>query len=200
MTVYYLGADNPASNPREIEPIDGDYKKVEVIDPAPDGGMHFSYGYQFKSGRPIKSDNLPKKFLYRSKLPVQDYETRYGMILVSSRFREIIEEFEPGVHQFFPIEYVRENNIHVAKMWMMVVCKRLDSVDREHTTMKLNFFWSGDGAPPDAKLIFNEATIDGHHIWCDKHLMNGPLVSSALGDALTAAGLSGLKLFGVESL
>lgn len=140
MTVYYLGLKDAAYNTREIDVLDGDYKKVEVIDPTPDGGMRFSYGFQFKSGRPIKTDNLPTKFRYKSKLPVLDYETRYGMILVSDRFREIIEKFEHGRHQFFPVEYVGAKNAHITNMWIMIVCTRLDSVDREHTTMKLNFF------------------------------------------------------------
>ena len=200
MTVYYLGLKDAAYNAREIDILDGDYKKVEVVDPTPDGGRRFSHGTQFKSGRPIKPDNLPTRFRYKSKLPVQDFDTPSGIIVVSDRFRRIVEEFEPGRHQFFPIEYVGSRNTHIANMWIMIVSTRLDAADREQTTMKLNYFWSCDGAPPNAKLVISERAIAGHHIWCDKHLMDGPLVSGKLGEALVAAEITGFKLSAVESI
>jgi len=200
MTVYYLGLDNPAYNTREIDVLDGDYKKVEVVDPTPDGGRRFSHGTQFKSGRPIKPDNLPTRFRYKSKLSVQDFDTPDGIIVVSDRLGQIIEKFEPSKHQFFQVEYVGSRDVHVADMWIMVVCTRLDAADRERTSLKLNYFWSGDGAPSGAKLVINEAALAGHHIWCDKHLIDGPLVSNELRDALDAAEITGLKLFAVESV
>jgi hypothetical protein len=200
MTVYYLGLKDAAYNTREFDALDGDYRKVEVVDPTPDGGRRFSHGAQFQSGRPIKHDHVPTRFCYKSKLPVQDFDRWRHMLLVSDRFRRIIEDFEPAKHQFFPVEFVGPGEKRIANMWIMVVCTRLDAADRERTTMKLNYFWSGDGAPPNAKLVISEAAIAGHHIWCDKHLMDGPLVSSELGEALMAAEISGLKLSAVESV
>ena len=200
MPVYYLGLKDAAYNTREIDILDGDYKKVEAIDPTPDGGLFFSRGFQWKCGRPIKPDNLPTRFRYKSDLPVQGFDTPHGMRVVSDRFRQIIEQFEPGTHQFFSVEYVGVRQVHIAHMWIMIVCTRLDAADRERTTMKLNYLWSGDGAPPNPKLVISEAAIAGHHIWCDKHLMDGPLVSAELGRALEDAEITGLKLSEVESV
>jgi hypothetical protein len=59
------------------------------------------------------------------------------MIVVSGRFREIVDQFEPGVHQFLPVRYVDEQANVLAERYYFITCNRLDSVDRIRTTMIL---------------------------------------------------------------
>jgi hypothetical protein len=58
------------------------------------------------------------------------------MIVVSGRFREIVDQFEPGVHQFLPVRYVEQANVLAERYF--ITCNRLDSVDRIRTTMILH--------------------------------------------------------------
>jgi hypothetical protein len=51
---------------------------------------------------------------------------------VSARAKALIEQFEPGVHQFLPVEFVDIDGKHLEDRWFFVVCNRLDTIDRQH--------------------------------------------------------------------
>lgn len=96
----------------------------------------------------------------------------------------------------------------------MVVCNRLDSMDRKHTTLVLagsGMWMPGREVPrkewppnfnPDVKgkFVFSEPQIGVHHLWYDKHSIYGPYLSDKLADALVEAGISGIKLDRQESI
>ena len=128
---------------------------------------------------------------------------------VSDKFRKVVEKVEPRVHQFIPFEVVGAGNKHIADMWFMVVCNRIDSVDRENTTLILyrdamwlpaddvgREHWPKDYDPSKpAKLVFNRAQVGDHHLWFDKHIGFSivPLASERLVGSLTEASVTGIK-------
>lgn len=200
-----------------LVPTNGkEYLQIEVEDATPDGGMHFVHGQALFSGRRIKLDHVPKQMKQDGAGIIPDYGRSYGLMYVSDKFKNVVETLEPSVHQFIPFEIVGAGKKHIANMWFMVVCNRLDSVDREHTTLALyrgvlwqparevpREYWpSHVGPDTPSKLYFNLSQIGDHHLWFDKHIGTAqlPFVSTILADALKAAGVTGASFVKEETV
>lgn len=52
----------------------------------------------------IPEDALPKQLFLVSGTSISEYIFAPGSEVVSERFRRVVEEFDPGVHQFVPVE------------------------------------------------------------------------------------------------
>lgn len=157
----------------------------------------------------VNPDTMPKRVLWASgKYDVPDI---LPWFIVSPRFRDLVEQFEPGVHQFVPVDiYKKRTGAPVMTYYWFIVCQRIDSVDREHTTYKWQLdytgkegFWTDqimnketyEFTPvPDAKLIFSKQLIGNHHIWNDPHVLSfgDRFCSDAFAEAAIAANFSGL--------
>ena len=160
----------------------------------------------------VKPETMPKQYLWANgSKPLPDVLP--GMV-VCPRFKELVDQFEPGVHQFIPVAIFKAKGEEaVATYYWFIVGQRLDSVDRERTT----YMWKApDDDPqaghwvdrhfdpatsrmirlPDASLAFSSDMISGHHIWHDPHLLgqNNPLCSDEVADALQGAGFTGLAI------
>ncbi len=217
--VYSLVVDNSKWGAGQIEfgliEGDGDPRLVEVEDPTPDGGLRTDDGRALISGRRVKTDHFPSRLMTAegSIGVVADFYKVRRFLIVSPALREIVERFEPGVHQFEPVQIVNRAEDVLADMFIMVVCNRLDSVDREHTPMVLwrDTIWSPprdiadfepkedwpEGFDPTAesRLFFSSRQIGEKHLWRDKHLGGEPFnLSSALAEAFLAAGMTGMTL------
>jgi hypothetical protein len=201
---------------------DNDRKKIQVEDSTPDGGMLFD-GRAFESGRRVKLENFPPFMINDHGNNKPDFATCLGYTYVSDAFKDIIENFEPNVHQFVPFDVVDTKRLFQAKMWFMVVCNRRDGVDRSLTTMYLSRGEGGEGfwrpqmdkvfeLPRDQwpkdfdpkvgkRLVFNNAQIGSCHMWQDKHMLHGgPYISDQLAEALTAAKLKGVVMAKKETV
>ena len=175
--------------------LDGDLRKIEYEDrewdPNSVGGT-FEAG-DLNLGRRLKSDNVPTRFQWGGpksrKLP--DALKGRGMLLVSEKLKKTIESFEPRVHQLFPVELVfKKNGGHAANMYYLNICNRLDSVDRDRTTWPFdkNSYEPTDGGI----LVFDLKKIKNHHLWHDKHIYFGWMISDVLHNAMINAGITGL--------
>jgi hypothetical protein len=159
----------------------------------------------------LDPETLPKQVLWGtgSKPPLPDV---LPWFTVSPRFKDLVEQFEPGVHQFVPVDiYQSKKGEAVATYYWFIVGQRLDSVDRERTTFK----WRApkedpsDGrwiseimdtttfefTPiPNARLVFSNDQVAGHHIWHDPHVLTfgNRLCSDAFAEALLASGMTGV--------
>ena len=60
--------------------------------------------YGAKNGVPLPEHIVPKGFYSKSKQKwVPDFFHMFSELVVSEKFKDLIESFEPGEHQFFPI-------------------------------------------------------------------------------------------------
>ena len=197
--------------------LDGDYTKVSLIDTSPDGGMSISEvsTSHFLAGRPIKPDHMPT-MLYPTKKVTKypDYFTYGGAgLVVSEKFRSVVESLEPDRHQFFPIKIMsKSKKNHLADMFIMIICNRLDTVHAEKTNRYFhrNTVWrqrAHNREDPNRlqwkgkdRLVIDSSKIGDHHLWFDKHLniMDGPLMSNQLKTTLEAAGMHHVTFVEVE--
>jgi len=101
--------------------------------------------------------------------------------MVCDQFRDLVEQLEPNVHQFFPIDILDLKDKVVGQRFVLNICNRLDALD-EH---KSEISWWGkegrlEGKPvsgsgyasidPLGKLFVRKTVVQGHHFWGDNWL------------------------------
>lgn len=181
---------------------------VEYADPAsvhPSAlGEHVA---RMEQGYWMKSDTLPSKVLWASgERPIPDVLPRFT---VSPRFRDLVEAFEPSVHQFVPVEvFKKRTGTPVATYYWFIVGQLIDSVNRERSTFQWEEGQRGLWVDelmntttweftkiPNARLVFSRSRIGSRHIWRDMHVLGGErLCSTAFGEAALAARLTGVSI------
>lgn len=194
---------------REIsEPPRFDHRKIKFANFSETMGPDIGpVGEAFASGFRVSTTYMPIKVRYDDARPPLDIDQFQALMFVSRRARDIIERFEPNMHQFEDVDYVRTNGEHVADMFVLFICQRLDTVDRKHTNMVLSpYRWTSvkqmlrrkpelvpADADPDApsRLVFNAQQIGGAHLWHDKHIDQRRFASDKLVDAIRGANLTG---------
>ena len=187
--VYFLSHNNKEIYSYTYRALDGDVSKIQAADLTRDDGIRVRPGYSYY-GRPVEATYIPTKIeLTGPKRPIPDLYDAFSLS-VSAKVKDVIESFEPDVHQFFPIEIVWEDGGHAADRFWFVPCNRLDTVDRAKTTYEFRNVWFLDGSKKE--LVFNRSQIGNHHVWIDKFIvMSTPAVSEELKAALDAAGITG---------
>lgn len=192
------------------EPLDGNIAGIRAVDRTPDGGVSFESVY---AGRRCALDGFPTRMKWKGPKgsSIGDFNSQH-LVNISNRAKTFIEEREPGIHQFVPVDFVDKAGLLIEKRHFFVVCRRLDSIDRGKTTFVLlrGKIWRTaqevrDRFPDDLpagfdmrvepELVFSRAQIGQSQLWRDKHLDNGAIwLSQEFGDALKASDLSGVKL------
>lgn len=185
------------------------YLEPEKVDRHAAIRRRFAIGY----GYAVDPDTAPAKVLWPDKgKPPPDYALGNNEImLVSPRFRDLVERFEPDVHQFLPVRMLRHENDAEPfdTFYWFVCCNLLDTLDPELTS--LNWVGSYDermecglrrgiwhfdqSVEPKQEPVFSLEAIGDHHLWRDAYrVRNYVHCSDAFGEALLAAGLTGFGL------
>ena len=99
---------------------------------------------------------------------------------------------------------------HLADMFIMIICNRLDTVHAEKTNYYFvkNMLWKRRSENRDDpnrmkwkgkdRLVLDSDKIGGHHLWIDKHLFDSPFISNELKAALEAADMHHVTFSEVE--
>lgn len=171
--------------------LEGNAGELELEDRTPDGGAGLAGGGQSFSGRRVKPESVPKAIRWNGKRRFLDYETATRKT-VTDRFRALIEEIEPGVHQFEPVRFVGKDGSQLGTRWFLQVCNRIDSVHRGLTNWTLTK--SSWLAPllDEPRLIFDLEKIGLANFWHDKHISGAFFVSDIAKSRIEEAGLSGV--------
>lgn len=200
-----------------IEPAGFHFRNIRFADfaetMAPDLGP---IGEAYSSGFRVDADGLPKVVRIADARHVVDFDTDGALKYASARVRDLIERFEPGIHQFEPVDFVDMKGAKVADMFVMFVCRRLDTVDRDHTNMLLSpYYWrpardvarrKPELVPPGydldqpSRCVISERQVGGAHLWRDIHIADNIYMSGELADAFAAEGLTGLAKVEQESV
>jgi hypothetical protein len=197
---------------------DGRWSQVRpVVDPTEGSRFNESLQNAAKLGVRIETAHVPTRMHWQApgRVPIPDFEGSY-FLNVSQRARDVVERVEPDTHQFIPLRYETRDGKLVEDRFMFVVANRVDSVDREETTMILwrsNVWRSAkivalrhpNDVPSDvdleapARLVFDLNRIGNRHVWRDPFVLDGPYVSSVMASAMMDAGLTGVGLAEVET-
>jgi hypothetical protein len=216
--VHLLGVRNLSEAGYSDKFLDGDTSAIELVDKAIDPpSLLLAYPkHQYNMGRPVRPENVPTVLHWKQpRWALADICKPSGFPCVSERFKALIEDLEPGVHQFFPLELVNGKREHLADRWLWVVCQRIDSVDREHSNLVLRrgALWLAPSEVPEgelppnidpslaAKVVFNSAQVGGAHFWRDKFSRPSLLFcSDKAAAAIEEQEMTGAKLLEKETV
>jgi hypothetical protein len=202
--VYQLGVREIFETSTGTSIIDGDDRsvaRVQWMNPDEiDKVSKLSPNEKMTSGYKIDPTTVPKKMRWESmnRIP-PDIEKSYGSLIISEQVRDIIEPFEPNVHQMLPVDLYRPKaNDPFVRYYWLVVCNRIDSVDAKHTTFERlgrnkDGIWELNG-DPTKNIVFSSSAIAGRHMWIDPFLGSNPRISDQLGAALIAAKITAAAL------
>ncbi len=144
--VYSLGKKSPYDTDPRNEVIDGfaEWAKVEFLDPDKVDRIARARRYPLmRYGYPVVPHSAPKTVRWSSsRLAPPDYAFGNNVImLVSRRFRDLVERFEPAVHQFLSVDTVyKKGEAPFDTFYWFVCCQLTDSIDPVLTTLA----WDGD--------------------------------------------------------
>ena len=154
-----------------------EYRKLDPADPLYPRGLGEAIGF---GGYPFS--NLPGPIKVRIlKLPDATLPDFLGPIYVSDRVKTKIEEMEPGVHQFFPMEVIMPDGSPCPKQyWVWSNMNRVDALVLDKSAYMYEYHfnkekWPGyseyaelGGGPPT--LALNKEKIAGKVKWLDYKL------------------------------
>lgn len=179
--------------------LDGNSSQLELIDASQDNGGRIT-GRSPLDGRAIKDKNVPTRLERNGptleEYPLQDVMSYWsGNLLVCKPFRDLLEEMEPGVHQFFPMDLL-VNGVKVATYHWFVCGTRIATLSREHCYPPLDergfYRPSPFGQNKNDRVVFSREKINGHHAWVDK-FYGRTVFSNAFAERLFALGLTGIR-------
>lgn len=115
------------------------------------------------------------------------FSARSGVRIISERVRQILEAFDPGVHQILPIEaFYRDGSKPDTAYFFLNVTKHLDTVIDEASSVKMAFQIVGEKSrdqmeldPPTARnLVIRKDRAAEHNLWREKRYPYLPLLMS----------------------
>ena len=143
--IWNLLTQPTGTYPVEIDLLNGDWDKNQLEDMSVDIGrrplMRTDY---YQSGRRVKSDFLPTKAKRSGagNQPIEDYKKVRLAQICSGAVRELIEQFDPGTHQFEPLEILdRGGQPEEREFFWFFPSVRLHALDpdREISTLNCTF-------------------------------------------------------------
>lgn len=174
-----------------VEVIEGNSGELELEDMTDDGGIRLKMSRAF-SGRRAKPDSMPKVIRWMSKRKLLDYEGAYTGYSVSDHFRALIEEIEPGVHQFEPIRFVAKDGTFLEDRWFWQICNRIDGMHADLTNMVFSGRgWRPPPKPEIARPVYSQRAIGAAHFWHDMHA-EGTFISDFAKNHIDDAGITGV--------
>lgn len=200
---YFLYEDNNDKYGLILDYVDKEPSEIELIDDSKDGGTRINRFNSYTKGRSVKPETVMKNLMIggRKRKLRGILQTFSKIFAVTDEFRKIVEELEPGVHQFLPVDLIWRDETLAEKRYLLFVGQRLDTTHKEKTTMKWrDFFWDihaeseVESDPSLDKIVLSSDAIGSSHLWYDKHLISMPIVSEVLGERLRSSRITGIGL------
>ncbi len=168
------------------EPLDGKIDSVQTVGPVPEALRWLGSRRAVSFGVPVSPQHMPTRWRFGSKERDLPGFMGWGLVLtVSEAFREIIERFEPGRHQFFPLDDVTRKGEPIAKRYLLVIGTAIDTLNRARSGPGLSRLWRPLGND-QRNLLVDRAKVAGRHLWYDHFAghNNSCFVSHVLARAL----------------
>lgn len=219
--VYSIGRKSPYDTDPANEVIGSEaaWANLQFLDPeSVDRKAKIPGRIPLGQGYPVVLDSAPKSYLWKStsKVPPDYAAGNNEVMLVSSRFRDLVERLESGVHQFLPVDVYSSKTAAEPfdRLYWFVACNVIDSLDPVRTTLT----WDGEydviyngmrrggwyfdlAVEPKQNPVFSLQAIANRHLWRDSYWTRGVVFcSDEFGDAIIAAELTGFGLHRYEQV
>ena len=131
----------------------------------------YDYPKPLYRGKTLSSEDVATYAEEESKFKsLPDFINIYNFWVVSDRFRKVSEEFEPGVHQYFPVTLKRGVKGVAPEMYYLLNIRRsADAIIYEESDV----IWTGENlgfAVPHfsntkPKILLDKTKIENSHMW-----------------------------------
>lgn len=170
----------------------------EVLDQPPEWTERFTHDgerihIRAGSGVPVDPAFAPSRF--RIELPAARLPDMFNLGIggpcVTDLVRDKVEELEPGVHQFLPVEITAKGGECPEKrFWLLHICNRVDAIDPDRSVLRVDekgrFHWDRLPAGVQPRMVLRKEVIAGKCLWYDRRwLPGGFFMSDELFDFLT---------------
>ena len=164
--------------------------------------------YGFSAGYPIDPERVGKSAHEETARHnrIDDIFSMPGVNAVSRRFRDVVESFEPGVHQFFPLALFRKDDAPIEGQFFVFNCTvSVDTVLATRSDMRWTEWPNGMPALTrrmSDRIVHSSQAIAGRHVWCRRFIdcLTGAFVSDALHTELKARKIKAFKSFQCEEV
>ncbi|PID35785.1 MAG: hypothetical protein CR993_08530 [Rhodobacterales bacterium] len=197
---YYFALKRVATYTDHFTYLDGDPKKVENLDRSVDVGINPpESNLALYCGRAIDPTYLPTRLQPKGRrYKLADLIGSTTGLLASEKVRDIVEEFEPGVHAFYPVtfEWSGKSGQKDKGHFIWIIQQSIKGLHPELIEPPYpgpNEFWDGYDLykNPDRKLVFSKEAIGNAHIWTDPQVGYQRFISDELTEAFRAAQVIG---------
>ncbi|WP_146006567.1 imm11 family protein [Bradyrhizobium forestalis] len=152
------------------------------------------------SGTILSPDVMPRRVrLIRGEAMYDWLVVRGGATLVSSRFRDAVEQLDPGRHQFFPVVVEdKKGRAWPGSFFIFNVVGRIDSIIEDRSSFKVTGRgqienWSYQRVGP-WQCTLNATVIGDRACWIEHHHSECWFISDRLAALLQERGLTGFRL------
>lgn len=149
-------------------------------------------------GDPVDPATVPRIGQAKRGKKMPDVCPMPGLNAVSSRFRDLVEELEPNVHQFFEIELREQGGTPIPGQYYTFNCpRRIDTILANESTLGWEEMRNGMPRPklPHRDFSISRPARAGAHIWCENFLrVMGIMVSDQFAAEVKKRELTGPKL------
>lgn len=161
--------------------------------------------------RHLTQDEIPDGLLLKGvkNAPELGYDNAWafapsGALIIRDDFRKIIEDMDPGLHQFLDmpvfLKYRKEQISAKGDWFLLNVTHRQANVDFEKSTGLQDLSWSPDKlvAMP-SNVVLDRNTLSNVNMWREKGCMYALFLSDRLHEAIKKAGIKFYKRHKVKS-
>ena len=205
MAAILKDADERVAQYSWFEALDGDEDLLEtevILDGTPER-LRALPPVKGSWGLRIKPDHVATRLKRGGGAPMQewDFGHLHGSPLVTERLKALIERFEPGVHQFWPMPVEDEAGERAAMRYWLTVCNRIDAFDKERSVPPVTgLLYIGFGREGSRPVLRSEV-IGNCHLWRDVYCNRPyPFVSDVLADAMIAEAMTGADIQRIEEV
>lgn len=168
--------------------LDFGYSPMFELDPH-EPAIREDIAYGLSKGYWLDPAGQPKSGYQKSTRKVYDVFPILGANAVRQRFKDLVEEFEPGVHQFLPIALRDKKGNPIEDNFYIFNCMvAMDTVLLDQSGLEVEYVNSHRNPLVSfstvhiPKLVLSKPAIAGHHIWTGHYITppgSGVFVSEA---------------------
>jgi len=134
-------------------------------------------------------------------MPLSDYfDSGPAGILVSHRFRDIVQAWDPVTHVYVPVEIHRKDGTVLCDQYFVfypmgsldgaIVIEESDVVETRVNARSAPYL-AAKHTPP--RLMWKGSKVAGRHLWTERRLMGNTVISDALYAAMQKDGIGGFQ-------
>jgi hypothetical protein len=156
------------------------------------------YNYRYFGAGPLPPDYFAPEIQFYRGGTLFDICTSTGQQwAVSDRLKTMMEEIEPGVHQFVPVRIRSKNGeLRPDKYWFFTITTLIDAISDElggvyKTVVTEEIYRWTIKAAVVPQLSVRKSVIEGRAMWMDKHYPIGIFFSDLLLERMRATNMEG---------